>query len=183
MEFVNDPVKSKRVFIAVLIISIVFFVGTGVLGYLYYKERKLVNEKQSAIIQKDQEIANLQLQLDEYTGSSESARESLKSQNDILKKSNKTLTDQVNDYKAKSAKALLYNEVLKYVNSIIEAHGGFDGWTDAEFQTGKTKAEATGDAAYISMINWAWYEKSVPPLTRALRFFKDTASAIENSLK
>lgn len=51
MEFVNDPVKSKRVFILMVMLASLFFVVVCSLGYLYYKKTSTYNallaEKQS----------------------------------------------------------------------------------------------------------------------------------------
>lgn len=50
MQFTNDPTKCKRVFILMLILTILFFLTGSGLGYLYYQKNKdyrnLLSEKQ-----------------------------------------------------------------------------------------------------------------------------------------
>ena len=37
MDF-SDPIKTKKVFVVFLVLTIVFFLGAGTLGYLYYQK-------------------------------------------------------------------------------------------------------------------------------------------------
>ena len=145
MQFVNDPRKSKNVFILMLVISIALFLGLVVLGYFFWQKNKNYNslladkkalERQYAFISKDtvKQIADL------------------KTENANLKKENETLTAKT----AKMAKAKAYNDVLAYLVQLIQAHNGLNGWTEAEYQDGRAKAVATGDQAFIDIIDWAW---------------------------
>lgn len=176
MAFYDEPLKAKKVFIIFLVLSIVFFLGCGVLGYLFYKEHKLVRDKDSLITQKDANIATLQKELDSTSSASSKTTTNLSD-------TNKALENQIKSYKAKISKANAYNEFFKYLTAVISAHGGFSGWTDGEFQTAKEKAEATGDASFISTVNWAWYETSVDPTVRVIRVWNEIGSGIENALK
>lgn len=193
----NDPIKAKRTMIVLLVLSIAFFVGVGVMGYFYYQKdsqyKKLTDEKKSLEDQKNKEVVDLQKQIADLNGTGKLSSESvlaLQKENEQLKKDStadkatiKDLTNQINAKKAGIAKAVAYNEFLKYLNYVIEVHGGYSGWTDAEFQTGKAKAEVTGDAAFVSTVNWAWYETSVPQVDRIIRVNKEIVSGIENALK
>ena len=190
MFSVEDPIKLRNTTKVLFVILIIFFLGSGVLGYFYYQKIKKINDLSKEIIaiedQKNQETAKLQKQIDELTGSGKLSADStsaLKKESDQLKLDKKSLQDQITALNAKIAQANTYNEMFKYYNQVIETHGGFTGWTDAEFQTGRVLAEKTGNASYVNTVNWAWYETSVPPFDRALRFQKETATGVENSLK
>lgn len=183
MKFYYDPKKARTAFIITLVLAIVFFVISGVLGYFYYQAKSLDNWKEKIVQLKDGKITELEAKVADLEGRASSlSAEGVKTKAD-LEKENASLNAQIASYKAKIAKANAYNEFYKYLNQVIEAHNGFSGWTDAEFQVGKTKAEATGDASFVSDVNWAWYETSVDPNTRVMKIWKDIASGIENSLK
>lgn len=184
MCFSNDIDKSKRTNKVLLTFLIIFFVGSTVLGYLYYKKnnayKTLSSNKQTMEQTKNQEISALKKQIED---NNITANNDLKNENDDLKKQISALNDQNDAYKDKIANANLYNEFLKYLNSVIQTHNGFTGWTDAEFQIAKGKAEATGDTAFVSIINEAWYATSTPAIDRLIRGWNAIASGIENALK
>jgi len=175
MNFINDPIKAKRVFIIFLVLSIIFFMASAILGYLYYKERKDLKAANS-------DKQNLTNQINDLKKTSANL-DSIAKENTTLKSSNASLDKENQSYKSKISNANAYNDFFKYLNSVITAHGGFSGWTDAEFQQAKSLAEKTGDATFVSDVNWAWYEISVPQMDRALKIWNDIASGIENSLK
>jgi len=189
MAIFLDPIKGKRAFVVLLICTIVILIGGGVLGYFYYQEKKEISRLSTDLTNANKEKDDLKKQLAEASKTSPEV-EALKKEKTTLEgkitKLEGEKTDQANQtksYQAKIAKANAYNEFYKYVNYIIEVHNGFTGWTDAEFQVGKTKAEATGNTAFVSTVNWAWYETSVPPTDRVLRVWKEIAAGIESSLK
>ena len=173
-----DPVKKFRIIFWITFSILVIVIGAGT--WLFLKDR---GNKEQIISEKDQKISKLEAEISKTKSASESEGSGLEKENEALKTENIKLTKENSDLKAAKTKALTYNEFLKYMTSIIKSHGGFDGWTDAEFQAGKVKSEATGNASYVSTINWAWYQKSVPQLDRAIRVWEETAAGIENSLK
>jgi hypothetical protein len=178
----NNVAKPRnKLAIAFIVVACVLFVASAVLGYFYYKSaknyKKLSDEKVAMETAKTKEVADLQAALAKATGKTTIIKDT------AAEKDKTALEKQVSDYQAKIAKANAYNEFYKYLNSVIQAHGGYSGWTDAEFQIGKQKAEATGDAAFVSTVNWAWYETSIPPTDRIIRASNEIASGIENSLK
>jgi TolA-binding protein len=183
MAFYEDPIKSKRVFIVFLSLSTLFFIGCGVLGYLYWHEYRINKNKTADITQKDTQITDLKKEISGLTNATNQNSTSLAEQNKNLTAQNTSLTNQVKSYKAKIAKANAYNEFFKYLTAVIQAHSGFSGWTEGEFQTAKQKAEATGDASFVSTVNWAWYETTVDVTTRVIRVWNEIASGIENALK
>ena len=179
MEFVNDPPKAKIAFVLTLIFAIFFFLASGVLGYFYWQKMRSYND---------------------LADSKKKVEEQLKTAEDNLAKANAEITDlktassasgesisslekQLADYKAGMAKITAYKEFLKYYNSVIKAHNGYTGWTDAEFQIDKQKAEATGDTDFVSLVNWAWYDTSVDPTTRILRINDAIVTGLERGIK
>lgn len=151
------------------VITLILLVACGVLGFFYWRQAQgkaeLEKEKQA-----------LQAQVDSFTQEQGKAIETEKTASESAKA-------ETDSYKAKIAKALLYNNVFKYVNGLIETHGGFTGWTQDEFSTGRALADKTKDASYLAVIDAAWNQQAIPPLTRVINFFKATAQAIETSLK
>jgi hypothetical protein len=185
-----DPIKLQKKAKVLLAVLIVCVLGLGTLGYFYYQKynryNDLTKEKAALKDQKDQEIVKLQKQISDLSGSGKLTADSavaLTKESEQLKSDKKALQDQINALNSKITLAKTYNEMFKYYNTVIETHAGFTGWTDAEFQSGKALAEKTGNPSYINTVNWAWYETTVPPFDRALRFQKETASGIESSLK
>ena len=173
-----DPVKKFRIIFWITFSVLVIVIGAGT--WLFLRDRA---NKEQIISEKDQKISELEAEISKTKSASESAGSELEKENEALKTENIKLAKENSDLKAAKAKALTYNEFLKYMTSIIKLHAGFSGWTDAEFQTGKAKAEATGNANFVSTINWAWYQTSVPPTDRVIRVWEEAAAGIENSLK
>ena len=182
MEFVKDPIKSKRVFILMLVLGIIFLVGAGVLGYFYYIKdqdfKSLTSEKQS-----------LQTLLDKTkTGSTKSSTDlqnqvkTLQSQVTTLEKEKKDLQTQVNSDKTKSAKAQKYLAVLNYVSATIAKYNGLDGWTDSDYQQGRSLAEETNDTSFVNTVDWAWNTKDISQIVRLNGFLDAVSKGITANL-
>ncbi|MFA5157641.1 MAG: hypothetical protein WC451_00410 [Patescibacteria group bacterium] len=183
MEFVNDPRKAKIAFVVVLLLAIVFFLASGALGYLYWHKLDDRNNLAASKQQVEESLsATLKTAENNLTAANKEIAD-LQASTDSSGQSISSLQKQIADYKAGLAKITAYKEFLKYYNSVIETHNGYTGWTDAEFQVGKTKAEATGDASFVSTVNWAWYETSVDVATRIIRVNKEIVSGIESGIK
>jgi cell division protein FtsB len=153
MDLSQEPKKSKAGFIVVLILAIVFFITSCVLGYFYYSASKKIAH-----------ISDLEKQVD-----------SLTKEKDGLEK-------QVADYQAKSTKLAAYVECLNYLDTLVETHQGLDGWTEAEYQTGRDKIQATGDQALVDKADWAWNTKSVDQTTRLLGFLQVLIQGMKSNL-
>ena len=180
-----DPVKKFRIVFWVTFSVLVLVIAVGC--YYFFNldawKEQVIADKNQKITQEASDLLTKTKLLADAGSQSSKDKETLAAENAQLTKDKDALTAENASLKATKAKALAYNEVFKHVNSVIETHNGFDGWTDAEFQAGKVKAEATGNTTYVSTINWCWYDHSVDQLTRALRFWKETATNIESSLK
>ena len=68
MNFVNDPRKAKIAFVAVLVLAIIFFLGSGVLGYFYWQKDKsyksLVDDKNKLESSIEEQIKNKTAELE-----------------------------------------------------------------------------------------------------------------------
>jgi len=161
MEFVKDPIKSKKIFILMLVIAIVLFLTGGVLGYLYYKKGKdyqnLSNEK---------ELLVDQLQT---------------SETDILAE-NQDLKAQVTEYQRKNALAKAYNDFLTYFVSVAQKHNGLNNWTNAEWDEGRRLAEATGNSSFVNLFDWARNNQSISQIDRMIKMLDAIASGIGRNL-
>jgi cell division protein FtsL len=172
MEFINDPIKSKKVFILMLCLTIAFFLTSGALGYLYYaknRDYKNLNTAKQQLEEKNKSFEDLQKQIETITSDN--------------KKLKTDITDQASAQEAKVKKAKAYNDVMRYFSSVVKAHNGFDDWTDAEYQTARAKAVITGDTAFVSTIDWAWNRHDIGDIDRAVGFWNAVADGIDNSLK
>lgn len=175
MEFINDPVKSKKVFILMLILTIVFFLAGGVLGFFYYKEHKNVKTLKTDKTNLETQLANSEKDLQQQVAD-------LKTANEKLASENKNLSDQITQNSARSDKIKAYNATLGYVADVVEIHGGFQGWTDAEYQTGRTYAQATGDQNFVNTVDWAWNREDVPAVERFVGFLRAVETGINTNL-
>jgi len=189
MNTFDQSTNGKRPFVIFLILAILFFLASCVFGYLWYKNLSETNNVSSdeamvtTLAQKDSEIAALKAQITALQDTAGQPSADLTKENTTLKDENSSLKNNIASYQTKITKTIAYNDFLKYMVSVIDAHDGFSGWTEGEFQTAQTKAQATSNTAFVSTVNWAWYETSVNPLERVIRTFNETAAGIENALK
>ncbi len=172
MQEPKNPKRTKIAFIVTLIIGVLLLIGSGGLGYLYY--------------QKTNDYNSLKKQNEELKKASTTTKDEQEKQIDELKKENETLkTDkanlekQVTEKDTQIATAAAYNDFFKYLNQVIRTHNGVSGWTDAEYQVGHQKAEATGSQDFANLIEWAWYHTEVDPITRLLEVWDAIANGIE----
>ncbi len=172
MSLFEEPRKAKAVFVITLILAIIFLLSSGVLGYFFYKKYQSYEDiwGRYTSLKKDrrigsEEVEELKKQIEE-----------LNTQKTALETENKEMTDGI-------AVANAYNEFFKYMNSVIETHGGYSGWTENEYQTARAKAQATGSSGFVSTVDWAWHRTDIDPTTRILKVLQEIASGIENALK
>lgn len=190
MNFVNDPRKSKNVFIIMLVIAIVLFVGLVVLGYLFYQKNKSYNnlEAERKALQQEQSLISKDTvnQIKTLTAENTSLKKenaNLTTENTSLKKENEDLAAVNKEKAAKMAKASTYNDVLAYLVQIVQAHNGLDGWTEAEYQAGRTKAQATGDQTFVDLIDWAWNSTTIDQVERLTKVLDSISDNIGNNVK
>lgn len=169
-----DPVKKYRIIFWVFVGIFAVIIVSGV--YFFWRNQGDITQ---LILEKDQKIAAQNLEISKLN----KATTTTESSSSELIKANAQLTEEKDALKAGIKKANNYNDFSKYLTSVIKTHSGFSGWTDAEFAVAKTKAEAAGNASFVSTINWAWYEITVPQLDRAIRVWEETAAGIQDSLK
>ena len=168
----DNPKKAKIAFITTLVITIIFFLGSGVLGYMYYgKHNDYKNLKEKYTDLKEVTLSDL-----------EKENEELQGQVDTLTQEKSALGEQIKDKDAGIATANAYNEFHKYMNQIIQTHNGFEGWTDAEYQIARRKAQATGNTSFVNTVDWAWNRTDIDPVTRLLGVWKAITTGISNAI-
>lgn len=120
---------------------------------------------------------------------SPSATSSLSAQIEKLKAEKASLQTQLdeansdlNNKNGGIATTKAYINFLEYMTQIIDAHDGFTGWTDAEYQVGREKAEATGNGDFVNRVDWAWNETSIDPVVRVVEVYRDIVSGINSAL-
>ena len=167
MSFFENPQKAKVVFIITLVLLIVFFLSAGVAGYFYYQKNLNYNDldsKYSKLKREQTDAKKLQKQIT------------------TLNQQIADLQKQIETKNASSTTIKAYNDFFKYMNSIIRIHNGYTGWTDAEYQVGRQKAQATGSSSFVSLVDWAWNRTDIDPNTRVLGVLDAIAKGIGDSL-
>lgn len=95
-----------------------------------------------------------------------------------LDAANQNLTDLRNGVKTANA----YNDFLEYLTQVIDAHDGFNGWTDAEYQVGREKAQATGNQSFIDTVDTAWNNHAIDVTTRVINVYRGIVSGTKDAL-
>lgn len=149
-----------------MVLSLLVNVGLGFLYFGKYKDFNNLNEKYNNVVAENQKIS---------TSSAE-----LKKQIKTLENQNKA-TEAA--FKAKSDKVKSYTALFSYLNTVIKAHNGLDGWTDAEYQKGRGLAQATGDQSIVTKTDWAWNRKDIDQITRLVGWLDEVVNGINNALK
>jgi len=168
--------KFRKLFIAMLVLAIVFFLGSGTLGYLYYQKyqsyKNLTSEKKLV----DDKLTALNAGLATTQGTSTKQITDLQKEVTDLKTTNTAQTQ-------KMAKALTYNNFFIYLIEIIQAHNGLEGWTEAEYQSGRTIALKTKDNDFVALLDWAWNNRDGNQIERLTRVLRSIADNIGNNVK
>ena len=158
---------------------IVSLISATVLGLLYYKKSGDYRNLNNKCDNLSSQVKKLENQVS--TTSAELKRVSTGAAS--LQAQVTSLQDQLAACQAKSAKVKAYTAVISYVSGIIKIHNGFDGWTDAEYQKGRSLAQATGDTNFVNTIDWAWNRKDLDQMTRFTGFLNALVTGIDNALK
>lgn len=75
-----------------------------------------------------------------------------------------------------------YNDFLEYMTQVVDAHDGFTGWTDAEYQIAREKAQATGNSTFLSTVETAWNDTTIDVTTRIIKVYRGIISGIKEGL-
>lgn len=147
----------------------------GVLGYLYLDEKDKNKNLQSEIDKMegeqntaDSEVADLLVQIDD-----------LQAEIDEAAIENTELTTDLQAYKDQAVRASNYNAVFKCLVDTIDRHDGFTGWTQSDYNTGYSYAQATGDANLMDAVHDAWYDADGDPVARVNRVLREIEEGID----
>ena len=179
MEFVNDPRRAKIAFVLTLCFAIFFFLSSGLLAYFYWQKTKGNHDLDSSKQKVEESLRTSEANL----AKANSELTALKASTDASGKSISSLEKQIADNKLGMEKITAYNEFFKYLTSVIKTHSGLDGWTDAEYQAGRVKAQATGSASFVSDVDWAWNRRDIDQITRLVKIFEDISAGVASGLK
>lgn len=179
MSFYEDPKKARRVFVITLTFAIIFLLSTGTLGYFYWAKTKQAKNAANAFGEQtkklDDEKKALEKKLDETNKEFDSTKA-------LSSGDKKALEEKITKYEEKTKTITACNEFLRYLNQVTIDHGGFDGWTEAEYQTGRQKAQGTGDQALVSIVDWAWNNKDIAQMTRFNTVLKAVVDGVAKNL-
>lgn len=198
-----EPFKAQKAYktLVILIITLVCIsiTGFGVLSYFYYRKYKdyqsLESDKQSveselsdtknqvlegtqSIQDYEDQISELEYDIDELTEENTSLEET----NTTLEEEKSNLQLQLVNYQNKQAKIKQYNDVLNYMYTMVSTHGGFSGWTEAEFQAGRSLAIATGDNTLVAAVDAAWNDVTGDPVVRFTNVMKAIVDGINANM-
>jgi cell division protein FtsB len=172
---VSQPVRTNSGMIAFLVLTIIFFLVAVALGYLYYQKIKsyqvLLDEKESLATEVST-ISELEEQISQ-----------LKTEKEDIAENKDDLATSEESWASKMEKIEAYNEVLSYLSNLLKIHGGFEDWTNAEYQQGQKLALATEDTNLVSVIDWAWDNKDINQVTRLRRVLDALTSGINSNLE
>lgn len=196
MSFLEDLSKTKKAFWLVLSLSIIFFISNLILGFLLVNS----NRNYSKLKEENKRLANSStpsptpspsptasssaksVSPSPTTTASAASEAELLKENTDLKLANQNLQNTVNDKSTKMAKAKTYNEFFKYLNDVTEAHNGYTGWTEAEYHIARTKAEATGDGNFVTIVDTAWTATGTSVIDRMIKLWSAIDEAIGSNL-
>jgi cell division protein FtsB len=176
MKIFHEPRKAKVLFIVTLIFVIIFLISSGVLGYFYYQKTNDNKNLQKQKKELENTIQTIKGELEKQVGD-------LKKENETLKTDKANLGKQIADKDAGVKIAKTYTEFLRYLTSVIEAHGGMDDWSESEYQVGRSKAQATGNQTFVNKVDWAWHRKDISQITRIVAIYYAVVEGVNNSLK
>lgn len=187
MALLDDPSKTKKAFWLVVALLIVLTAASVILALLYrdsnLKYKNLVEENKRLSNQPTSSpTASPKASPTPSPTASSSSQADLLKENADLKSENQNLKNTLADKNAKTAKAKAYNDFFKYLNDVTQAHNGYTGWTEAEYQTARGKAEATGDNNFVSIVDLAWAASSTPQIDRLIKVWKAIDEGIGNNL-
>lgn len=171
-SFFENPKKVKGVFALLIVLTVIFFLAAGALGYLYW-------EKNQSLKKSNQENQRIVDQLRKDKSDLEKRVADLNKENEDLKKSNQQTSEEKTN---KETIVKAYTEILTYVASVIEKYNGFDNWTDADYQKGREIAKKTQSSSFLETVDWAWTRHDISQMTRFTRFLNEVASGINDNL-
>ena len=199
----TNPLTKKKINILFIVVPVIilFLIVIGVLGYLYINlNRKYQNlQKDNNELQTELEkLTEYEQTLNEYENqiaTLTSEKDSLISDKDQLTDEKNLLTDEnnglekekealetlVNDYKTKIANIRKYNDFHDYVYYLI-ATKGFAGFTEAEYQTARAKASATGNKELVAIVDQIWYEHAGNPSEKFAAMMDEVIEGIYDNL-
>jgi molybdopterin converting factor small subunit len=90
--------------------------------------------------------------------------------------------DTISDYEVAQASIGTYNDFLDYFRLVIETHGGFEGWTTAEYNHAHDLAEDTGSSSFVSVVEYAWNNTDIPPATRVIDVIEAIVAGINANM-
>lgn len=177
----KQPVKEKKKFpwitILLLCFTLLVMVIAVVMGYLYFTNREtysnLLSEKNSL----EDQIEQLQQEKNAITEENATLEEEKTS----LEEENASLESEITGYEAIQAQIKAYNDFDEYVFYVVGIHGGFINLTEDEYQTARSKAEATGDEDLVAAVDSAWNDTHISPIIRFVNVMNAVIEGIDEN--
>lgn len=172
MKFLQDPVKAKRIFIPLVLLCSIFLISSIVLSLLYLRTNNEIDSKKEEVKsleddkkELEEEIESLETNIKELEDVAEIKDEYEKEISQLEGQIENYISEEAS-YKNKLSKINLYNIVHHYIYDLVIAHSDGTPITEAEYQTTRAKAEATGDTTLVSAVDNAWYNRDGQPAVR-----------------
>lgn len=181
LETQEEPSTRKKGFPLkkLLLISFTFLIllATAILAYLYITKRENYDSLLFGKLNLEDEKRNLEQENDTLRQEKKDLEEEIVT----LEEQNTTLEAEVEDYKAKQAQIKAYNDFDEYVFYVVGIHGGFINLTEAEYQTARTKAEATGDQDLVAAVDSAWNDTHISQIIRFVNVMNEVIGGIDEN--
>ncbi len=171
------------------ILAICLLIGTmvscGIYSYRLWNENQSLKDEVEASEELSDELGVLQDEFDEL----KIDHEELTGQNEELQNDYNDLSGNydvaqgtIEAYEVAQARIQAYNNFDDYFHNVIVAHGGFDGWTQAEYEHAHDLAEATGDSSFVDIVEYAWNNEDIDPVIRITAVMKGIIDGINANL-
>ncbi len=190
----NKKTMKKFVKIVIPVLILLMLISAiGVISYLYYKkyndykslydekirvQNQLEEEKNKTAVDYEDQIEELNSDIDTLTDE----KDVLNTEKEALEEDKTELESSVSSYQTKQANISKYVNFLDYVYYVVGVHGGFSGLTEAEYQTARSKAQATGNANLVSAVDSAWNDTEVDQMVRFLNVITTAQNGIKANL-
>lgn len=182
-NFTQNPKNLKIAFYVTLMLSVIFLAGLCVLGYFYYLKTVEFDNLKLNYDELNTNYITLRASYDDLKSKEGETKEDLEKKLKDAEEENESLKAENSNLKKDMEEAAAYLAFFNHMTEVIDHHDGFTGWTEAEHQAGVVLARKTGDNDFVELVEWAWHNHDVNPVTRVVRVWDAIYDGINEALK
>lgn len=178
----TDP-KHRFIFIIIVIVlSAIIFTVIGYFGAKNVFEAKEELNPSLTPTAAISQTATLSPQTSAVFDETSKELDKLRQEKSDIQKQLDEKTNELSSKNAGIATIEAYNNFLEYMTYVIDAHDGFSGWTEAEYQIAREKAEATGNDEFVNTVDTAWNNTSIDVTTRVINVYRGIINGIRSGI-